>query len=68
MSDKMTVHIERDEWYPVYIMFSERPGWDGEVITSVPVELYERYERLLADFTDVQDEIEKIFNNVKERS
>ena len=68
MSDKMTVHIERDEWYPVYIMLPERPGWDAEVVTTVPVELYERYERLLAEFTDVQDEIEKIFNNVREKS
>lgn len=58
MSDTtMTVHLEADEWYPV-ISITTEPN-DKQVVISK--ELFERHNRIMQEFDDMQDLLYKLF-------
>jgi len=53
----MKVGIVTDEWYPVYsFTLNLRYNLDCEITE----ELYERYTRIMAEFSELQDELEKL--------
>lgn len=52
----MKVHIEQDEWYPVYIPVKDKPGfhWGYEM----PDDLMNRWSRVQDEFNAIQEELE----------
>ncbi len=61
MNLKMKLSIYKDEWWPVYMVEPcehGSPFEEGQI--DAPDELYERYEKLMSQFQDMQDELRKL--------
>lgn len=62
MSDTVTVWIDSDEWYPVYGLDLDPSDygrkWDPSI--EVPRSFLRRYQRTLAAFERLQDELREL--------
>lgn len=53
-----TVHLERDEWWPVFIITEKNYGEDVEM----PDELRDRLRASMKEFAAVQNEVSKLWD------
>ena len=53
---KITVTLGADEWYPVIQITKS-----GTVTTEISQELFERHNRIMQEFDDLQDELYKLY-------
>jgi len=51
--------IDEDEWYPV-IDISEY----GEVTVEISQELFEKYNKIMQEFNDLQNELHKLYKKI----
>ena len=58
----MKAKIEKTEWYPVYVISTNRKINNHEI----PEALYKSYISALERFDEIQDELEKIYKEVNE--
>jgi hypothetical protein len=54
----MKIHIDREEWYPVYYISSDI--YCGEQPHEVPEETVNKWNRVFAEFKAVQEEMRKL--------
>jgi hypothetical protein len=57
--NKITVKLIEDEWYPV-IDISEY----GEVTVEISQELFEKYNKIMQEFNDLQNELHKLYKKI----
>jgi hypothetical protein len=57
--NKITVKLSEDEWYPV-IDISEY----GEVTVEISQELFEKYNKIMQEFNDLQNELHKLYKKI----
>jgi len=56
----MKVYVWRDEVYPVYGIDEDSRGfWNIKEKVEIPDELYKRYKKIMLEYGEVQDELEK---------
>lgn len=55
----MKMFVDMDERWPEYSLDETNLGYSKYVV-EVPRDLYERHKSALAEFNEVQDEIEKL--------
>lgn len=61
----MKVKLIKDDWF-VYIM--DAYPWEGPPATEVPDELFEEYGKALSAFNMVQDKIEVIYRENRNKA
>ena len=55
------ITIDRTEWYPVYVI----GDWESaENSTEISSELMTRYENVMKEFEEVQDELETLYKTI----
>lgn len=52
----MRINLDKDSYYPFYHVGS----W-GQVKCDVPYEVWERWDRVMTEFDEVQDEMEAFY-------
>jgi hypothetical protein len=57
--NKITVKLIEDEWYPV-IDISEY----GEITVEISEELFEKYNKIMQEFNDLQNELHKLYKKI----
>jgi len=60
----VVVKVGKDEWYPVFYLPSGQS--DGVSCEVSPIDL-ERYNRIFAEFTQMQDELETLYRRATKR-
>lgn len=54
----MKIYISIDEWYPIYTLSTYFSKYT--ISCEITEELYKRYIRIMAEFEELQDELEKL--------
>lgn len=52
--------IDEQEWYPVLCLEDKQGPFDLGVEIDIPPDLFERYQRINAEFTAIQLELRKL--------
>ena len=61
----MKIEIEADDWYPVFIAYET----DSDTLIDIPKEKYAWISRVGTEFNEVQEYLEKLWDNrLKERT